>query len=166
MCGFCGYVLTKRKSTVDFQFVLDKMTDILAHRGPDSKGLYHTDTEHATVGLGHRRLSIIDLSKNANQPLGNDDDSIMVVFNGEIYNYKQLTKELKEKGHKFRSQSDTEVIVHLYEDMQAKCLEKLDGMFAFALWDNKRNRLLLSRDRLGIKPLYYAYREIYTFDAM
>jgi asparagine synthase (glutamine-hydrolysing) len=130
------------------------MTDILAHRGPDSKGLYHTDTEHATVGLGHRRLSIIDLSKNANQPLGNDDDSIMVVFNGEIYNYKQLTKELKEKGHKFRSQSDTEVIVHLYEDMQAKCLEKLDGMFAFALWDK-----LLSRDRLGIKPLYYAYRE-------
>ena len=94
MCGFCGYVLTSRKSTVDFQFMLDKITDILTHRGPDSKGLYHADTEHATVGLGHRRLSIIDLSNNANQPLGNFEDSIMVVFNGEIYNYKQLTKEL------------------------------------------------------------------------
>jgi asparagine synthase (glutamine-hydrolysing) len=111
-----------------------------------------------TVGLGHRRLSIIDLSQNADQPMGNEDDTVIVLFNGEIYNYKQLTKELIQKGHKFRSHSDTEVIVHLYEDIKDLCLNKLDGMFAFALWDNKRERLLLARDRMGIKPLYYTLK--------
>ena len=117
MCGICGFIVENQGDIKNWKQVLTSMTEVLSHRGPDSNGSYFKHTGKAIVGLGHRRLSIIDLSKNANQPLGNDDDSIMVVFNGEIYNYKQLTKELKEIGHKFRSQSDTEVIVHLYEDM-------------------------------------------------
>jgi len=158
MCGVCGFIVKNRHTTIDWAGVLSKMTNALAHRGPDSDGHYYKNSGDSIVGLGHRRLSIIDLSERAKQPMANEDDSVVVVFNGEVYNYKQLTKELAAKGHIFRSQSDTEVIVHLYEDLEDRCANKLDGMFAFAIWDNKRGRLVLVRDRMGIKPLFYAFK--------
>lgn len=138
---------------------LGRMTKVLVHRGPDSEGRYYLDRGNSIVGLGHRRLSIIDLSEKANQPMGNEDDSVIVIFNGEIYNYRQLTEELVTGGHTFRSHSDTEVIVHLYEDLEEQCLNRLEGMFALVLWDKKRGRLLLARDRMGIKPLFYVFKE-------
>jgi phenylacetate-CoA ligase len=122
----------------------------LAHRGPDASGFFRAPG----VGLAHRRLSVIDLTTGG-QPMGNEDGSIQVVFNGEIYNYQDLTKQLKERGHRFSSTSDTEVILHLYEDHGLGFVEHLRGMFAFALWDAKRRRLVLARDRIGEKPLYY-----------
>jgi len=158
MCGICGFIIKNTAGTKDCRGTLAKMTNILAHRGPDSDGHYFVDTDKVSIGLGHRRLSIIDLSEKANQPMGNEENSVLVVFNGEIYNYGELTKELKEKGHTFRSNSDTEVIVHLYEDMEEQCVNKLDGMFAFALWDKKRQRLFMARDRMGIKPLFYVFK--------
>ncbi|MGD8706215.1 MAG: asparagine synthase (glutamine-hydrolyzing) [Syntrophobacterales bacterium] len=158
MCGLCGFRIARESSIVNHKRLLRDMTDVLAHRGPDSEGYYYVDERKERVGLGHRRLSVIDLSDNANQPMGNEDDSIIVVFNGEIYNYKQLTNELTKKGHTFRSHSDTEVILHLYEDLEDDCVNKLDGMFAFAVWDKERDRFLLARDRLGIKPLYYVFK--------
>ena len=159
MCGLCGFVLKYCNEIQDGKRILEKMTKILAHRGLDGDGHYSTYSGDSVVGLGHRRLSIIDLSEKASQPMENEDGSVIVVFNGEIYNYKELTKELKEKGHAFKSHSDTETIVHLYEDLGDRCVNSLDGMFAFALWDKKRTRLLLARDRMGIKPLFYALKE-------
>lgn len=123
----------------------------LRHRGPDGEGI----TTHGNVGLGHCRLSIIDVAGGA-QPLGNEDGTVQVVFNGEIYNFPELRRGLLARGHVFRTRSDTEVIVHLYEEHGPDCVHHLDGMFAFALWDSVRQRLLLARDRVGIKPLYYA----------
>lgn len=128
------------------------MTSTLAHRGPDGTGGY----VNGRVGLGHRRLSIIDLS-TGDQPIYNEDRSIVIVFNGEIYNYKELRRALVDRGHRFSTKSDTEVIVHLYEDHGDDCVDHLNGMFAFAIWDSKRQRLLAVRDRLGEKPLYYAH---------
>ena len=122
----------------------------LVHRGPDGRGVY---LDH-NVGLGHCRLSIIDLSAGT-QPMANEDETIWIVFNGEIYNFPALRDRLLAKGHVFRSHSDTEVIIHLYEDLGLDCVNELRGMFAFALWDSKRQRLFLARDRVGIKPLYY-----------
>jgi asparagine synthase (glutamine-hydrolysing) len=127
------------------------MTDAVTHRGPDAAG-YYIGTG---VGLGHRRLSIIDLS-TGDQPLGNEDGTIQVVFNGEIYNFAELRAELTALGHQFRTSSDTEVIAHGYEAWGERCVERFRGMFAFALWDARAGRLLLARDRLGVKPLYYA----------
>jgi asparagine synthase (glutamine-hydrolysing) len=129
------------------------MASPLRHRGPDAEGVWSAPG----VGLVHRRLSIIDLG-GGRQPLGNEDGSIQVVFNGEIYNFRELRRELKEKGHQFRTNSDTEVLVHLYEEMGERLVERLRGMFAFALWDGRKRELLLARDRLGLKPLYY-YRD-------
>ena len=126
------------------------MADSIEHRGPDDEGFYFS----GQVGLGFRRLSIIDLG-GGHQPLCNEDESIWIVFNGEIYNYQELRQFLLSKGHQFRTQSDTEVIVHLYEELGESCLERLRGMFAFAIWDNRRKSLFLARDRVGIKPLYY-----------
>jgi len=157
MCGVCGFVVEKGKGAADWSHVLDEMTRVLAHRGPDRDGHYYSKRGDTIIGLGHRRLSIIDLSEKADQPMGNEDGSVQVVFNGEIYNYQDLTKDLKRRGHIFRSQSDTEVIVHLYEDLGENCISNLDGMFAFALWDDKNARLLLARDRLGIKPIFYSF---------
>ena len=150
MCGICGEVGKTDNYQVD-EFTIKKMADFIAHRGPDDQGIYID----RRVGLGHRRLSIIDLS-TGNQPISNEDKSIWVIFNGEIYNYQPLRKYLLSQGHRFTTQSDTEVIVHLYEEFGIEFIGKLRGMFAIALWDNNTKELLLIRDRLGKKPLFYA----------
>src|SRR4051794_23875033 len=150
MCGIAG-VLYADPARPPGQEVLKAMGDAIAHRGPDAEGFL----AEPGVGLVHRRLSIIDLSAAANQPLGNDDGSIQIVFNGEIYNFLELRDRLEKRGHRFRTHGDTEVIVRLYEEEGERLVERLRGMFTFALWDRPRRRLLLARDRLGIKPLYY-----------
>jgi asparagine synthase (glutamine-hydrolysing) len=159
MCGICGFMVEDQAGSTNWNQTLDNMTKILVHRGPDSEGRYYLDRGNSIVGLGHRRLSIIDLSENANQPLGNEDDSVLIVFNGEIYNYKELTEELKARGHRFKSQSDTEAIIHLYEDIGDRCVDRLHGMFAFALWDQMKSRLLFARDPMGVKPLFYVFKD-------
>src|SRR3990167_125612 len=128
------------------------MLKALAQRGPDAEGLYR----HERILLGHRRLAIIDLSEAARQPLSNEDGSLWLSFNGEIYNYRRLRDNLIAKGHRFKSETDSEVILHLYEEYGTDCLGDLNGMFALALWDEGKRRLFLARDRLGIKPLYYS----------
>jgi asparagine synthase (glutamine-hydrolysing) len=150
MCGIAGRFNYRAPDPIDID-VLAAMTDVIAHRGPDSAGFYHS----AGIGLGHRRLSIIDLA-TGDQPLGNEDGSIQTVFNGEIYNFAEVRAELLAKGHRFRTASDTEIIVHGYEEWGERCVDRFRGMFAFAVWDEPRRRLLLVRDRLGVKPLYYA----------
>lgn len=153
MCGIYGYV--SLNGTKEPQ-ILRRMGDALRHRGPDDEGEMIQNDGEVSVALGHKRLSIIDLSPAAKQPIANEDETIWVTCNGEIYNFKELRKELKGKGHRFKSHSDTEVIVHLYEEMGTRCIERLDGMFAFALWDGKRKTLFLGRDRIGKKPLHYS----------
>jgi asparagine synthase (glutamine-hydrolysing) len=152
MCGICG-VLSLDGSPVT-KPVVQAMAQSLVHRGPDGSGVYVNDN----VGLGHTRLRIIDLSSAAQQPMPNEDGTLWIVFNGEVYNYRELRESLKASGHPFRSHSDTEVILHLYEEKGEGCVEELDGMFAFALWDARRRRLFLARDRVGKKPLFY-YRD-------
>lgn len=145
MCGIAGVLAP------DHAVTIQRMTDVLRHRGPDDEGYYHGNQ----VSLGFRRLSIIDLAHGA-QPIANEDGSVWIVFNGEIYNFHELRGELEEKGHQFSTDTDTEVIVHLYEEMGDQCVERLRGMFAFAIWDERRSRLFMARDRLGQKPLFYA----------
>jgi asparagine synthase (glutamine-hydrolysing) len=147
MCGICGFVSFAGWSTA----MLQSMNDAIVRRGPDGEGLLHT----GNVGAAMRRLAIIDVAGGA-QPVYNEDRSIAVVFNGEIYNFQALRTTLKARGHQFRTNSDTEVIVHLYEEHGADLVRELEGMFAFALWDAKQETLLLARDRLGIKPLFIA----------
>jgi len=149
MCGICGKLNFEDGATVSPR-LLKAMADSIRHRGPDDEGYYSA----GQVGLGFRRLSIIDL-KTGHQPICNEDGTVWIVFNGEIYNYKELRKDLLSRGHVFKSQTDTEVIVHLYEEFGESCVEKLRGMFAFAIWDRPKQTLLLARDRVGIKPLYY-----------
>jgi asparagine synthase (glutamine-hydrolysing) len=152
MCGICG---TVGRDPIDRE-ALARMTAALRHRGPDDEGfLVEEHGDGVAVGLGFRRLSIIDL-ETGNQPIANEDGSLQLVFNGEIYNYRELRSELESRGHRFTTNADTEVIVHLYEDLGARCLERLNGMFALALWDSMRRELFLARDRFGKKPLYYA----------
>lgn len=150
MCGITGIFDALGKAEIS-RTLLDRMNESLFHRGPDAGGLHL----EPGVGLGHRRLSIIDLS-SGQQPLYNEDGSVVVVFNGEIYNFQELVPELQKLGHKFRTRSDTEVIVHAWEAWGEKCVERFRGMFAFALWDRNQQILFLARDRLGVKPLYYA----------
>lgn len=152
MCGITGVV---GRDAVDRE-ALVRMTRVLRHRGPDDEGFF-LNGYHDGVGvaLGFRRLSIIDLD-TGNQPIANETGSVRLVFNGEIYNFGELREELESKGHIFSTKADTEVIVHLYEDVGRRCVERLNGMFAFALWDEERRELLLARDRFGKKPLYYA----------
>jgi asparagine synthase (glutamine-hydrolysing) len=145
MCGICGTVGLAN------QDLLKKMCQAMRHRGPDDEG-YFIDTD---IGLGMRRLSIIDLD-TGHQPIHNEDESIWIVFNGEIYNFQELRESLKKQGHQFYTRTDTEVIVHLYEQFGEDCVNYLNGMFAFAIWDKKKARLFIARDRLGVKPLYYA----------
>ena len=150
MCGIAGRLNFAPDKPVDRGHLI-AMTDAVTHRGPDAAG-YFVD---GAIGLGHRRLSIIDLA-TGDQPLGNEDGTVQVVFNGEIYNFAELRHQLLARGHRFRTQSDTEVIAHGYEEWGDACVERFRGMFAFAVWDARRRRLLLARDRLGVKPLYYA----------
>lgn len=150
MCGIAGFVTTEKLAEGD-RDLLARMTRMLHHRGPDGEGFYFDD--HAA--LGHRRLSIIDLDAGK-QPMCNEDETIWITFNGEIYNYLDLRKDLIAKGHRFKTESDTEVIVHLYEEVGEKFSERLRGMFAIGLWDRRNRRLILTRDRIGKKPLYYA----------
>jgi asparagine synthase (glutamine-hydrolysing) len=152
MCGIAGILYRDASRPVE-PALLQALGDSIAHRGPDAEGFWSAPG----VGLVHRRLSIIDLS-GGHQPLGNEDGSIQVVFNGEIYNFEALRADLEARGHRFRTHSDTEVLVHLYEEEGESLVKRLRGMFAFALWDQPRRRLLLARDRLGIKPLYL-YRD-------
>ena len=153
MCGICGKI-SPNDSKVE-QDLLTRMTELLAHRGPDGDGTYIHHGPRLSAGLGHRRLSIIDLSNAGRQPMANEDGTLWIVFNGEIYNFQSLRSELEHKGHRFRSRTDTEVILHLYEDEGVSGISKLRGMFAFAIWDEKAETLLLIRDRVGIKPLVY-----------
>lgn len=148
MCGICG-VYEFKAEPVDPDLV-DRMTSAMAHRGPDGSGRYIS----RCIGLGHRRLSIIDIEGGA-QPLTNEDGSLRVIFNGEIYNFIELREELEKKGHVFKTRSDTEVILHGYEEWGLDCVSVFNGIFAFALWDETRQRLFLARDHLGVKPLYY-----------
>ena len=150
MCGIFGFFGIEGEPPAHVD-VLDAMARAILHRGPDGGGA-HCD---GSLGIGMRRLSIIDLDTGS-QPLANEDGTVWVVFNGEIYNYRELRAELRARGHRFSTASDTEVIVHLWEDLGERCVERLRGMFAFAVWDAPRRTLLLARDRLGIKPLYYA----------
>jgi len=150
MCGICGSVHYATPTAAD-PGILDAMLQAIGHRGPDDDGRYL----QGPVALGMRRLSIIDLA-TGQQPISNEDRSLILVFNGEIYNYRELRRRLRAAGHRFRSEGDGEVIVHLYEEHGEDCVQHLRGMFGFALWDQRRQRLLLARDRMGIKPLYYA----------
>jgi asparagine synthase (glutamine-hydrolysing) len=154
MCGIAGQISFNKPVEPE---QLKLMLSALIHRGPDDEGLYITNQESLpSVGLGHRRLSIIDLSPLGHQPMSNEDATVWIVFNGEIYNFKRLRHDLEEKGHVFRSYTDTEVIIHLYEEYDTSCLQLMRGMFAFALWDEREKRLFIARDRVGKKPLYYA----------
>nr|MBN2277843.1 asparagine synthase (glutamine-hydrolyzing) [candidate division Zixibacteria bacterium] len=150
MCGIAGIIDLKNPVSRE---LVKRMTDALVHRGPDAEGFYI----NGGVGLGHRRLSIIDLATGS-QPISNEDGTIRVVFNGEIYNYRDLIKQLKSSGHTFTTRADTETIVHLYEDYGDDCITHLRGMFAFALWDERKKRLLIGRDRVGKKPVAYYHR--------
>lgn len=149
MCGIAGYVDFASETNPS---VLSRMTKVITYRGPDSSGVYKSRDNIAALGV--RRLRIIDL-KTGDQPIKNEDGSVVVIYNGEIYNYKTLKLELEKRGHKFKTKTDTEVLVHGYEEYGENFTLKLNGMFAFALWDEKKRILLLGRDRVGIKPLYY-----------
>src|SRR5690242_3841163 len=150
MCGICGIVAFD--GGVD-ERTLSAMTDTMVHRGPDAEGCLVEPRRE--VGLGFRRLSIVDLN-TGDQPMPNEDESLWLVFNGEIYNHADHRPGLEARGHRFRSRCDAEVILHLYEEYGADCIHHLRGMFAFALRDTRRRQLLLARDRIGVKPLYFA----------
>lgn len=151
MCSIAGIVSFRQK--ID-RNLLNRMNLVQKHRGPDDHGYFVNDY----VGLTHNRLSIIDLSPLGHQPMSNEDETIWIVFNGEIYNYLELIPELKSKGHIFKSKTDTEVLIHAYEEYGIDCLQKFNGMFAFAIWDSRNNQLFCARDRFGIKPFYYFYK--------
>lgn len=151
MCGIAGiYNLNNEPVAQD---TLKRMCDIIRHRGPDDEGQWI----NGNIGLGHRRLSIIDLSPAGHQPMSNEDQTIWITYNGEIYNYIELRPELEAKGHRFTSHTDTEVIIHAYEEYGEKCLSKFNGMFAFCLWDSREKKLFCVRDRCGVKPFYYYF---------
>ena len=149
MCGIAGIFDLRGRRDVD-RVLLHRMTQIIAHRGPDGDGFHIAPG----IGLGHRRLAIVDLV-TGDQPQFNEDGTVCVIFNGEIYNFQPLMAELTDLGHTFRTRSDTEVIVHAWEEWGEACLDRFNGMFAFALWDAREEALFLARDRLGEKPLYY-----------
>ena len=159
MCGIAGVVNASTARPAD-RDLLTRMTESIRHRGPDDGGIWI----EGPVGLGSRRLAIIDLSPNGHQPMTNEDGSLVIVFNGEIYNFQALRSDLQARGHQFRSETDTETILHAYEEHGVDCLTLLRGMFAFAIWDRRRNSLFIGRDRLGKKPLYYrAGRDGFAF---
>ena len=149
MCGIAG--IFEFDAIAPSSDLLTAMTNLLAHRGPDGSGHLVRDN----VALGHRRLSIIDLSQKAHQPMSDEDESCWIVYNGECYNYRSLREQLVSRGHRFKSQSDTEVILQLYRERGEAFLQDIDGMFALAIWDRKQHKLIVARDRVGIKPLFY-----------
>jgi len=151
MCGINGIVFSRRSARTANAGLIERMRDTMTHRGPDEKGIFID----GRVGLGHRRLSIVDL-KTGQQPMFNDDRTCVIVYNGEVYNHLELRPELKDRGYTFRTTSDTETILKAYEAYGASCVDKFRGMFAFAIWDARSNELFIARDRLGVKPLYYA----------
>src|ERR1700732_154747 len=153
MCGIAGIVSSNPGERIEAA-TIHRMCDAIVHRGPDDEGVFVKDG----TGLGIRRLSVIDLA-GGHQPVFNEDGTVWVVYNGEIYNFPELRPELENRGHRFSTHSDTEVIVHLYEEMGAECVQKLRGMFAFALYDERQRRLLIARDRLGQEPLHYAFAD-------
>jgi asparagine synthase (glutamine-hydrolysing) len=153
MCGICGILGTRDDFAVDEELVT-KMRELIHHRGPDDGGSWHSP-EHR-IALGHRRLSIIDLTSAGHQPMSNEDGTVWITFGGEIYNHLDLRPGLEAKGHVYRSQTDTETIIHLYEEEGPRCVERLHGMFHYAIWDSRTRELHLARDRLGKKPVYYA----------
>jgi asparagine synthase (glutamine-hydrolysing) len=158
MCGIGGQFCYGDETPN--RVLLNEMSNKLIHRGPDGEGKYINNK----IGLIHRRLAIIDLTEDGTQPMSNEDDTLWIVFNGEIYNYIELREELKKYGHVFKSQSDTEVIIHAYEQWGRGCLNKFNGMWAFALWDENTHQLFCARDRFGIKPFYYAlYKDSFIF---
>src|SRR5262245_58204388 len=150
MCGIAG-VLNLAGEPVAPSTV-KRMTDAVAHRGPDGEGQYTS----GNVGLGHRRLAIIDLSDAARQPMASHDGRWQIVYNGELYNFRELRTELEPLGHRFRTRSDTDVLIAAWAQWGTRSLERLNGMFAFAIWDTRERKLTLARDRFGVKPLYYA----------
>ena len=147
MCGIAGIIGCAEQDRVE------RMTQIMAHRGPNSSGVQIFADDG--VALGHRRLSILDLSERGHQPMADPKEQCWITFNGEIYNYRELRQELETAGFAFRSDTDTEVLLYAYQHWGVACLQKLDGMFAFAIWDRPRQTLFAARDRLGIKPFYY-----------
>jgi asparagine synthase (glutamine-hydrolysing) len=154
MCGICGIMALGAPESDWRNDLIDRMTETLAHRGPNDRGTWRDDR----IALGHRRLSVIDLSEAGRQPMTNEDGSVQIVYNGEVYNFRELAKKhsLVERGHVFRSRTDTEVLIHLYEALGLeRMLPELNGMFAFAIWDARQERLYLARDRYGVKPLFY-----------
>ena len=153
MCGICGVAYADRSRSVD-PVVLRAMNEAIRHRGPDSDGFHFAPG----VGLAARRLSIIDVA-GGDQPISNEDGSVHIVYNGEIYNHEQLRHELQTRGHRFRTHTDTEAIVHAYEEYGEDCVQRLRGMFAFAIWDERNETLFIARDRVGKKPLYYAQHD-------
>lgn len=157
MCGICGVV--DYNNTKIEEFLLLGMSRLMQHRGPDNEGIYVDNRASGpNIGLGHRRLKIIDLSEAGHQPMTNEDGSIWLVLNGEIYNFPELKEELQAKGHLFKSNTDTETVIHLYEEKGTDCVNYLRGMFAFAIWDKRKETLMLARDRVGKKPLLYYYK--------
>ena len=154
MCGILAILNYDFQNQVDEQ-LLRQMTDTMAHRGPDDAGYWVS----GPIGLGHRRLAIIDLSPAGHQPMSNEDGTIWITYNGEIYNFQELRHELEIKGHSFRSHTDTEAVLHSYEEWGTECLSHFNGMWAFALWDDRHHSLFVARDRLGVKPLIYYYDE-------
>src|SRR5512133_529737 len=149
MCGVCGIATADPEQRIEVDLLV-RMTDAIAYRGPDDSGVH----VGPGIGLAMRRLSIIDLA-TGHQPMQNEDRTVHLVFNGELYNYRELRARLEAQGHKFRTESDTEVVVHAYEEWGTSCLDSLRGMFAFAIWDDRMQKLVLAVDRFGIKPLYF-----------
>ena len=152
MCGICG-IVTVDSGVVPDRRLLERMRDSISHRGPDGAGLYLAPG----VGLGHRRLSIVDVA-HGQQPMYSEDRRFVIVYNGEVFNHPTLQPELEAAGVRYRTRSDTETVLHLYERLGERALERMRGMFAFAIWDGLERRLFLARDRYGVKPLYYAQR--------
>ena len=154
MCGIVGLCSLNKRTD---KTILTSMRDALTHRGPDDAGIYFD--EECNVGLGHRRLSVLDLSSFGHQPMSNDNGSIWITYNGEVYNYREIREELIKKGYNFKSDSDTEVVIKAYEEWGIDCVHKFIGMFALAIWDRREKKLYLLRDRVGVKPLYYYYKD-------
>src|SRR5712691_8643074 len=153
MCGICGiyeYGVSGPRVT---ETLVVRMRDTMTHRGPDDAGIYVSDDR--TVGLGNRRLAIVDLSPAGRNPMPNEDGRVWITFHGEIYNHESLRPALEARGHRYRSRTDTETIIHLYEELGLDFVRDLEGDFAIGLWDERARRIVLARDRIGVKPLYY-----------